>query len=100
MTNASAARPRPTLSASCSPAATSIAGEGVSPAASAAASGSPPGSDAATVSADGGRCSGSFARQRRMTRSIAGSRSRTIDDGVVIVPVSWSCFRSPSDFAS
>ena len=51
-------------------------------------------------SADAGRCAGSFDRQRRMTRSIAGSRSRTIDDGVVTVPVSCSCFRSPSVFAS
>ena len=73
------------LNALVSPAAASISGDGVSPAASAAASGSPPGSAAATASADPGRCAGSRSRQRRITRSIAGSRSRTIDEGVVIV---------------
>ena len=88
-------------SASVSPAAASIAGDGVSPAASAAASGSPPGSAAATV--ERGRRPlrpDPSSRQRRITRSTAGSRSRTIDDGVVTVPVSCSCFRSPSVFAS
>ena len=40
---------------SLDPAAATISGDGVSPAASASASGSPPGSDAETASADAGR---------------------------------------------
>ena len=89
--NATSARPIPGCSALCSPAAATISGDGVSPAASAAASGSPPGSAADTASADAGRCAGSRSRQRRIARSIAGSRSRTTDDGVATVPVSCSC---------
>ena len=46
----------------CAPAAATISGDGVSPAASAAASGSPPGSAADTASADGGRCGRDRAR--------------------------------------
>src|SRR2546422_7614615 len=46
-------------------------------AASAAASGSPPGSAAATCNAEAGRFSGSVSRQRKITRSIKGSRSRS-----------------------
>src|ERR1700730_7904506 len=56
-------------------------GEGVSPAASAAASGSPPGKAAATLRTVAGRADGSVSRQRRMTRSITGLRSLTTDDG-------------------
>ena len=56
-------------------------GEGVSPAASAAASGSPPGRAAATASAECGRCRGSGSRQCRIARSTAGSISPTICDG-------------------
>ncbi len=41
-------------------AAATISGEGVSPAASAAAIGSPPGNAAATCKADEGLCDGSF----------------------------------------
>ena len=46
-------------------------GDGVSPAASASASGSPPGSDAETSSADAGRSLGSGSRHRKIARSIA-----------------------------
>src|ERR1035438_7854477 len=65
-----------------SPAAATISGDGVSPAASAAASGSPPGRAAATARADAGRAAGSTSRQRRITRSTAGSMSRTSVEGV------------------
>ncbi|HEV8346053.1 MAG TPA: hypothetical protein VGQ16_05745 [Vicinamibacterales bacterium] len=89
-----------TAIASVSPAATSSSGDGVSPAASASASGLPPGSAAATASADPGRRPGSRSRQRRMIRSTAGSRSRTTDVGVVIVPLSCNCINSCSVLAS
>ena len=58
--------PRPMRSgtASMRPAAATIAGDGVSPAASAAASGSPPGSAADTAIALAGRSAGSRERQR------------------------------------
>jgi hypothetical protein len=62
------------------PAAATISGDGVSPAASAAASGSPPGSEAITAWAEGGRLFGSSSRQRAITRSTAGSMSRTMLD--------------------
>ncbi len=58
-----------------SPAAATISGDGVSPAAIAAASRFPPGNPAATAIADGGRRAGSRSRHRKMTRSMAGSRS-------------------------
>ena len=78
-----------------SPAAATISGDGVSPAASAAASGSPPGSAAATASAEGGRCAGSRSRQRRITRSTAGSRSLH-DATTARVTASLSCSRTSS----
>ena len=62
-----------------SPASATICGDGVSPAASAAASGSPPGSPPAPRRRAAGAGSGS--RQRRMTRSTAGFRPETCDDG-------------------
>ncbi len=62
--------------ASMRPAAATIAGDGVSPAASAAASGSPPGSAADTAIALAGRSVASRERQRWITRSTAGSSSR------------------------
>ena len=77
-------------SPSPTPAAATISGEGVSPAASAAASGSPPGSAAATCVAEDGLCAGSFSMQRRITRSTAGSMSLTTDDGAV--GASSACF--------
>ena len=55
-----------------SPAAATISGEGVSPAATAAASGSPPGSIASTARAEAGRAAGSSSRHCRITRSTAG----------------------------
>jgi len=63
-----------------SPAAATIAGDGVSPAASAAASGSPPGSAAATARAEAGRARGSCAMQRTITRSTKGSISLTCEE--------------------
>ncbi len=69
----SAAQATAGLSAPVSPAAATISGEGVSPAAMAAARGSPPGNAAATAFADAGRLAGSGSRQRRMARSVAGS---------------------------
>jgi hypothetical protein len=71
------------FSPSVSPAAATISGDGVSPAASAAANGSPPGSAADTCNAEMGRFAGSFSRHRSITRSISGSRSRTSVDGFV-----------------
>ena len=59
------------------PEAATISGDGISPAASAAAIGSPPGRATATARADAGRRSGSFSRQRSMIRSTAGSMSLT-----------------------
>src|SRR6476660_8387247 len=64
-------------------AAATISGEGVSPAARAAAIGSPPGKEAATCSADDGRKEGSFWIQRSITFSTAGSRSLTSKVGLV-----------------
>ncbi len=99
-TSATAARPRPTPSASLSPAAASIAAtasrrrRAPRPADRRPAARRRP--SARTPAAGPDRAS----RQRRISRSTAGSRSRTIDEGVVSVPVSCSCFRSPSDFAS
>jgi len=54
-----------------------ISGDGVSPAARAAARRSPPGRAAATASADAGRREGLACRQRRITFSTSGSRSLT-----------------------
>src|SRR6202522_3714805 len=68
--------------AAVSPDAATICGEGVSPAARAAANGSPPGRLAATARADDGRCEGSGSRQRRMALSTAGSSSFTSEDGL------------------
>ena len=73
-----------------SPEAATISGEGVSPAAMAAISGSPPGSAAATSRTDLGRCEASFCRQRRITRSTTGSISSTSDEGCEIED-SWCC---------
>ena len=56
-------------SPSFSPEAATSSGDGVSPAAMAAASGSPPGSEAANWVTDAGRARGSRSRQRRITRS-------------------------------
>ena len=67
--------------------AATISGDGVSPAASAAAIGSPPGSAIATFSADDGRRFGSSSRHLRIKRSTAGSRSLTRSVGLVCVPV-------------
>ena len=59
-------------SPSVSPWDATISGDGVSPAANAAASGSPPGSSAITESAFAGRFNGSGSRQRRMAFSTPG----------------------------
>src|SRR5580658_4465307 len=64
-----------------SPDAATSCGEGVSPAASAAANGSPPGRAAATLRTVAGRADGSVSKQRRMTRSMIGLRSLTTEDG-------------------
>ncbi len=70
------------------PAAATISGEGVSPAANAAANGSPPGSAAPTLKAERGRCEGSRSRQRRMARSTAGSKFlTTLEGGMGLVSV-------------
>ena len=82
------------------PCAATISGEGVSPAASAAASGSPPGSATITASALGGRFSGSGSRHRRMTFSTAGSTSDAIDDMLVRCADSSRSIRCWSDLAS
>src|SRR5262249_59492458 len=63
------------------PAPATISGEGVSPAANAAERRSPPGSKAATLKAERGRCEGSGFRQRRIARSTAGLRPFTTFDG-------------------
>src|SRR4029077_12383397 len=85
---ASAARKTPSAphasagdTAPLSPASATLSGDGVSPAARAAASGSPPGSAAATARADGGRRAGSGSRQRRRTRSTIGSNPSMNDEG-------------------
>jgi hypothetical protein len=83
-----------------SPAAATISGEGVSPAANTAASGSPPGKAAATARADPGRRDGSGSRQRRSAASIAGSIVLTTADGAVRSPVSYCATRSPTVFAT
>ena len=70
-------------SPSFSPAAATISGDGVSPAASAAASGSPPGNAAAICRAEAGRFAGFFSRQRSITRSTRGSMSFKCADGAV-----------------
>jgi hypothetical protein len=82
------------------PAAATISGDGVSPAAKAAASGSPPGSAAATASAEVGRWVGSLSRQRRMTRSTAGSSPETWVVGIVGVLSCWRRINSAADGAS
>src|SRR5262245_57718441 len=64
-------------------AAATISGDGVSPAARAAARGSPPGSAAATSIAEEGRLDGFFSRQRRITRSTFGSISFTCEEGLL-----------------
>ena len=66
-----------------SPAAATSSGEGVSPAASAASSGSLPVSIAATTSGDAGLRRGSFSRQPRIARSTAGSSPATSADGSI-----------------
>lgn len=60
---------------SVGPAAATISGDGVTPSASAAASGSPPGRLADSARADAGRILGSGSRQRRMARSTVLSKS-------------------------
>ncbi len=62
--------------------AATICGEGVSPAARAAAIGLAPGIAIATLSADEGRRLGSSSRHRRMTRSMAASRFLTRSEGL------------------
>ena len=62
------------------PLAATSSGDGISPAAIAAASGSPPGSAAATWTTFAGRSPGSFSRQRCIIPSTAGSISRTMPD--------------------
>ena len=64
MTASKSSMAGPGLSAPTPPEAATSAGDGVSPAASAAASGSPPGNAADTANADEGRSAGSLARQR------------------------------------
>ncbi len=71
------------LSPPSSPAAATISGDGVSPAAIAAARGLPPGKAAATCIAERGRDAGSFSRQRRITRSTAASISGVSLEGGV-----------------
>ncbi len=58
-----------------------ISGDGVSPAASAAARGSPPEMAAATDRADFGRLAGSGSRQLRIARFTVGSRPSIWLDG-------------------
>lgn len=71
------------------PAAATSAGDGVSPAATAARSGSPPGSAAITRCAEAGRSWGPSSMQRRITFSTAGSISRcTLEGGVL--PTEWA----------
>jgi hypothetical protein len=70
------------LSAPSGPEAATSSGDGVSPAASAAAIGSPPGSTAATARADARRRAGSGSRQRRIARSTAGSSPSTSTRGL------------------
>jgi len=72
------------------PDAATSSGEGVSPAARAAANGSPPGSAAATDNALGGRLEGSGSRQRRIALSTAGSIPAAIDDMLTICALSCS----------
>jgi hypothetical protein len=81
------------------PPSATISGDGVSPAARAAASGSPPGSAAATAIADGGRSVGSFSRHRRITRSTIGSMSSTKLEGELGGPLSRIRFSSAGDRA-
>ena len=76
------------------PAAAIIAGEGVSPAASAAAKGSPPGSAAATSVADFGRADGSFSKHRTIARSTVGSMSATTLEGRTVDDSSCACINS------
>src|ERR1022692_3936264 len=61
------------------PAEATSSGDGISPAARAAASGSPPGSAAATESPFAGRRAGSGSRQRRMAFSTPGSISAAME---------------------
>jgi len=78
------------------PAAATISGDGVSPAARAAASGSPPGSAAEMARAVAGRLAGSGSRQRRMTFSTAGSMSAATEVMLARCAESWrsmSCWR-------
>jgi len=85
---------------SLDPEAATIPGDGVSPAASAAASGSPPGSAAATCATELGRARGSFSRQRMITRSTTGSMSRVISEGATGVAPVFCARNSASDCAS
>jgi hypothetical protein len=93
---------RPTMSKSSSgmatlkdklpsePAAATIWGDGVSPAAKAAASGSPPGKAAAMTTADWGRRFGSGSRHRSITRCTSGA-SLAPDPLVVSVCATVCC---------
>jgi len=98
---ASQARPAAGVIVALSPpAAATISGDGVSPAASAAARGSPPGSDADTRIAEAGRRAGSLSRQRTIASSIAGSSVFTIVVGAVNAPDWCRSISSLSVFAS
>jgi len=89
-THASSAMAARGRSASLGPEAARRSGDGVSPAASASASGSPPGSDTATSSADAGRRFGSGSRHLRMALSSRGLMSGISVDGVVFgVSARW-----------
>ena len=83
-------------------AAATISGEGVSPAASAAAIGSPPGSAAATCNAEDGTLRRIFLQYNdQLPFRSAGSRSLTIEVGVVgVVSLRRSLINSPSVGAS
>ena len=76
-------------SPSFDPDAATISGEGVSPAAIAAASGSPPGNASASCATDAGRAFGSRSMQRRMRRSTTGSIPSRISDIALGVCVSF-----------
>jgi len=84
---------------SFNPDAATISGEGVSPAAIAAASGSPPGSATANCATDPGRERGSRSMHRRIRRSTTGSTPSLISDGAVGVDPSF-CARSSAIVAA
>ena len=89
----------PTFSPPAGPAAATISGDGVSPAASAACNGSPPGKEWATASALAGRSTGSLSRQRRIARSTTGSSPSMKSEGVVGVDSICICASSAGDSA-